>query len=107
MLDASSFSRAQICKRSRSPEIDSASRCSLAGRYDNSIRRTGKPEFDSLESIPGLRKRTGPPGIDSLESISGLLERAQIRALHLMGKKATIQKKKLPLYSMLIGSILF
>jgi hypothetical protein len=42
------------CKPLRSPGIDSidSARCSLAGRYDNPICRTGPP----AESIPGLLK---------------------------------------------------
>jgi hypothetical protein len=41
--------RARIYKLLRSPEIDSAIlKCSLAGRYDNPICRTGPP----AESIP-------------------------------------------------------
>ncbi len=38
---------ARICKRLRSPGIDSASLCSLAGRYDGTICRTGPPGIDS------------------------------------------------------------
>jgi hypothetical protein len=43
--------RARICKRLRSPGIDSASLCSMTGREG---RRTGPPGW---ESIPGLLKR--------------------------------------------------
>jgi hypothetical protein len=39
--------------------IDSASLCSLAGRYDNPICRTGQPGW---ESIPGLLKRFANTG---------------------------------------------
>jgi hypothetical protein len=45
--------RARICKRLRSPGIDSANLCSLAGRYVKLGRRTGPPGW---ESIPGLLK---------------------------------------------------
>ncbi len=37
--------RAQICKRSRSTGIDSASLCSLAARYDIPICRNGPPSY--------------------------------------------------------------
>jgi hypothetical protein len=45
--------RARICKRLRSPEIDSARLCSLAVRYDKKGCRTGPLGW---ESIPGLIK---------------------------------------------------
>ncbi len=46
-------SRARIRKRLRSPGIDSASLCSLAGQFDKKGCRTGPP---GCESIPGPLK---------------------------------------------------
>jgi hypothetical protein len=46
--------RARICKRLRSQGIDSASLCSLAGRYAKQGCRSDPPGW---ESIPGLLKR--------------------------------------------------
>ncbi len=51
--EAEQNSRVRICKRLRSPGIDSASLCRLAGRYDK-VAVTGPPGW---ESIPGLLKR--------------------------------------------------
>jgi hypothetical protein len=52
--------RARICKRLGSLGIDSASLCSLAGRYYYPLCRTGQAiyasEIDSLELTPGLLK---------------------------------------------------
>ncbi len=49
----SSHIRARIFESLRSPGIDSASLCSLAGRYDYPICRTGPPALQRLaESIP-------------------------------------------------------
>jgi hypothetical protein len=62
---------ARICKRLRSPQIDSASLCSLEVRYDNPICRTGRPGYTVTKA----------GGIDASESIPGLLKRLQIRDL--------------------------
>jgi hypothetical protein len=61
--------RARICKRLRSlgidsEGIDSASLCSLAGRYDKQGYRTGPPDW---ESKPGLLKRFTNTGSDARE----------------------------------------
>ncbi len=61
---------ARIWECLRSPGIDSASLCSLAGWYDNPICFTGP-----------LCCSTYIGGLDSLESIPELLKRLQIRAL--------------------------
>jgi hypothetical protein len=46
--------RARICKRSRSPGIDSVSLCSLESRY---VKKGCYPGTSDWESIPGLLKR--------------------------------------------------
>ncbi len=63
--------RARICKRLRSLGIDSASLCSLAGRY-------------VILLVVLTRNATWAGGFDSLES-SVLLKRSQIRALNSLG----------------------
>ncbi len=54
----SSLYRARICKRLRSPGIDSASLCSLAGRNYKKGWRTGPPGWESiLGLLKGLKYR--------------------------------------------------
>jgi hypothetical protein len=59
--------------------IDSASLCSLAGRYDNHIPTRFLAPIDCVKI---LAQATKAGGLDSLGSIPGLLKRLQIRALY-------------------------
>jgi hypothetical protein len=60
--------------------MNSASLCSLAGRYEIPIPPRCLAPIDFLK-IPALaRKATQSGGIDSLESILGLLKSLKIRA---------------------------
>ncbi len=62
--------------RNRCQGINSASLCSLAGRYDNPIPSRCLAPIEFLQ-IPAQATYAG--GIDLLESIAGLLKRLQIQ----------------------------
>ncbi len=64
--------------RNRFQGINSASLCSLTGRYDNPIPTRCLAPIDFLK-IPALARQAN--GIDSLESIPGLLKSLKIRTL--------------------------
>jgi hypothetical protein len=66
--------------------MNSASLCSLAGRYDNPIPPRFLAPIDFLKIPAPARQATQPGGIGSLESILGLLKSLKIRALYELEK---------------------